>query len=154
MQSVELKSGAFSQGDAVPKQYTGDGENISPPLAWSEPPEGTKSWALICDDPDAPMGTWVHWVVFNLPADERELAENQPRDEKLSNGAAQGKNDFGDLGYGGPAPPKGKPHRYFFKLYAVDTSIDLKPGATKAELLKALEGHVLGHGELVGTYQR
>ena len=154
MQTVELKSGAFSHGDAVPRKYTGDGENISPPLAWSAPPEGTKSWALVCDDPDAPMGTWVHWVVFNLPADTRELAENQPKDEKLSNGALQGKNDFGDIGYGGPAPPKGKPHRYFFKLYAVDTSIDLKPGATKAELLMALEGHVLAHGELVGTYQR
>lgn len=154
MKTVELKSSAFAQGETIPKSHTGDGKNISPPLAWAEPPQGTKCWALICDDPDAPRGTWVHWVLFNLPGNTRELAEAVPMDKSLPNGAIQGKNDFGDIGYGGPAPPKGKPHRYFFKLYALDASLSLKPGATKAELLKAMDGHLLATGELMGKYQR
>jgi Raf kinase inhibitor-like YbhB/YbcL family protein len=154
MKNVELKSTAFANGEAIPKQHTGDGENVSPPLSWSTAPEGTKSWAMVCDDPDAPVGTWVHWVIFNLPPNTRELSERVPTGEKLASGAMQGKNDFGKHGYGGPAPPKGKPHRYFFKLYALDTLVDLKPGATKAQLLKAADGHVLGHGELMGKYQR
>lgn len=154
MQTIEIKSGAFTQGQAIPRQYTGDGKDLSPPLAWTKAPPGTASWALICDDPDAPVGTWVHWVLFNLPASARDLPEHVPTDKQLASGAIQGKNDFGNLGYGGPAPPKGKPHRYFFKLFALDRSLTLKPGATKAELLKAMEGHVLGHGELMGTYQR
>ena len=154
MQTIELKTSAFAQGETIPKQYTGDGKNGSPPLSWSAAPDETKSWAIICDDPDAPAGTWVHWVIFNLPADTRELPEHVPTDEQLTGGAIQGKNDFGDIGYDGPAPPKGKPHRYFFKLYALDAPLTLKPGATKAELLKAMDGHVLGHGELMGKYQR
>src|SRR6516165_8657122 len=132
--SIELTSKAFQPGAAIPKQYTGDGADRSPPLGWSDPPPGTKSLALICDDPDAPRGTWVHWVLFNLPAQTRELDEGVPTTETLPTGAKQGKNDFGNIGYGGPAPPKGKGHRYFFKLYALGVAVDLAPGATKTQL--------------------
>jgi Raf kinase inhibitor-like YbhB/YbcL family protein len=152
--SIQLSSTAFQPGETIPKQYTGDGADRSPPLHWSEPPSGTKSLALICDDPDAPRGTWVHWVLFNLPAQVRELAEGLPSTETLSIGAKQGKNDFGNMGYGGPAPPKGKPHRYFFKLYALDAALDLAPGATKAQLTDAMKGHILAEGQLVGKYGR
>ncbi len=152
--SMELTSTAFQPGGTIPKQYTGDGADRSPPLGWSEPPAGTKSLALICDDPDAPRGTWVHWVLFNLPGQARDLAEGVPTTDTLGDGAKQGKNDFGHIGYGGPAPPKGKPHRYFFKLYALDVAVDLPPGATKAQLLEAMKGHTLAEGQLVGTYGR
>jgi Raf kinase inhibitor-like YbhB/YbcL family protein len=152
--SIEVTSTAFKAGETIPKQYTGDGEDRSPPLRWSEPPSGTKSLAMICDDPDAPRGTWVHWVLFNLPAQARELEEGVPTTEALGNGAKQGKNDFGNIGYGGPAPPKGKPHRYFFKLYALDVALDLPSGATKAELEKAMKGHILAEGQLMGNYKR
>jgi Raf kinase inhibitor-like YbhB/YbcL family protein len=152
--SIEVTSTAFQQGMPIPKQYTADGADKSPPLRWSEPPSGTKSLALICDDPDAPRGTWVHWVFFNLPAQTRELEEGVPTTATLPSGANQGKNDFGNLGYGGPAPPKGKAHRYFFKLYALGAVPDLAPGATKAELENAMKGHILDQGQLMGTYQR
>ena len=153
--SIELTSTAFQPGTTIPKQYTGDGADQSPPLKWSEPPNGTQSLALICDDPDAPRGTWVHWVVFNLSVQIRELEEGLPTTAVLGNGAKQGKNDFGKIGYGGPAPPKGKPHRYFFKVYALDTALDLPPGATKAQqLMDAMKGHILAEGQLVGTYGR
>ena len=152
--SIELTSKAFQPGVTIPKQYTGDGADRSPPLGWSEPPSGTKSLALICDDPDAPRGTWVHWVLFNLPAQSRELEEGLPTTETLGNGAEQGKNDFGKIGYGGPAPPKGKPHRYFFKLYALDTRLNLRPGATRNQLLAAMKGHILAEGLLMGKYAR
>ncbi len=151
---ITVASPAFQSGATIPKQFTGDGDDKSPPLHWSEPPRGTKSLALICDDPDAPVGTWVHWVLYNLPAGTRELEEGVPTTETLNNGAKQGKNDFGKIGYGGPAPPKGKPHRYFFKLYALDRSVDLSPGATKAQLVKAMKGHILAEGQLVGRYGR
>lgn len=152
--SIELTSTAFQPGATIPKQYTGDGADHSPPLRWSEPPAGTRSLALICDDPDAPRGNWVHWVLFNLPGQTQELAEGVPTTETLGNGAKQGKNDFGKIGYGGPAPPKGKPHRYFFKLYALDGSVDLPAGATKAQLVEAMKGHILAEGQLVGHYGR
>jgi hypothetical protein len=152
--SIEFTSTAFQQGMAIPKQYTGDGADHSPPLRWSEPPPETKSIALIGDDPDAPRGTWVHWVLFNLPAQNRELEEGVPTTATLASGAKQGKNDFGNIGYGGPAPPKGKPHRYFFKLYALAVDVDLPPGATKAQLEDAMKGHILAEGQLMGTYQR
>lgn len=152
--SIEVKSTAFQQGMAIPKQYTGDGVDQSPPLSWSDPPSGTKSIALICDDPDAPRGTWVHWVLFNLPAQTRDLEENLPTTATLPSGAKQGKNDFGKIGYGGPAPPKGKSHRYFFKLYALAVAVDLAPGASKADLEDAMKGHILGEGQLMGTYKR
>ena len=152
--SIELTSPAFRHGTTIPKQFTGDGEDQSPPLRWSEPPSGTRSVALICDDPDAPRGTWVHWVLFNLPPQIHELEEGVPTTGTLPSGAKQGKNDFGNIGYGGPAPPKGKAHRYLFKLYALGVAVDLNPGATKAQLEAAMKGHILAEGQLMGTYRR
>jgi Raf kinase inhibitor-like YbhB/YbcL family protein len=151
---IELSCPAFQTGAAIPKLYTADGADKSPPLRWAEPPKGTQSIALICDDPDAPAGVWVHWVLWNLPAQSRELTEGVPTVETLASGARQGTNDFGKTGYGGPAPPKGKPHRYFFKLYALDTTLDAPPGATKAQLERAMKGHILAEGQLIGTYGR
>jgi len=150
---IKIASTAFDEGGLIPPKYTCDGADISPPLHWEDVPEGTKSIALICDDPDAPMGTWVHWVLFNLPAETRELAENIPPDRTLPNGARQGTSDFGRIGYGGPCPPSGT-HRYFFKIYALDAQIDLAAGAKKAQLLKAVEGHIIDQGQLIGKYKR
>jgi Raf kinase inhibitor-like YbhB/YbcL family protein len=152
--TIEITSTAFQPEEMIPKRYTGDGADQSPPLAWSNPPAGVKSLALICDDPDAPRGTWVHWVLFNLPAETRHLEEGVPTTETIASGAKQGKNDFGIIGYGGPAPPRGKPHRYYFKLYALDVSLELPAGATKSQVLDAMKGHVLAEGQLMGTYQR
>ena len=152
--SIIITSTAFEPETAIPKRYTGDCEDISPPLHWSEPPSGTKSIALICDDPDAPRHTWSHWVLFNLPPTVRELKEGVPTTATLDNGARQGKNDSGDLGYGGPAPPKGKPHRYYFKLYALDDVLNLPTGVKQDELEAAMTGHILDEGQLMGTYQR
>lgn len=152
--TFQLSSSAFGNGEQIPAIYTGDGADHSPPLAWSDQPAGTASFALVCDDPDAPRGTWVHWVLFNLPGNARELPQQLPTDGTLPGGARQGQNDFGRLGYGGPAPPRGRPHRYFFKLYALDARLDLPVGATKAQLLSAIEGHVLAEAQLLGTYQR
>jgi Raf kinase inhibitor-like YbhB/YbcL family protein len=152
--ALELSSKGFAQGQPIPAHYTGDGSDLSPPLAWRDPPEGTVSFALICDDPDAPRGTFTHWLLFNLPAQVRELSEGIPAEGTLPNGAAQGKNDFGKAGYGGPAPPPGKPHRYYFKLFALGKRLDLKPGTTKAQLQKAMEGHILAEATLMGTYGR
>ena len=150
---IKITSSAFEEGGLIPPKYTCDGADISPPLQWDAVPEGTGSIALISDDPDAPMGTWVHWVLFNLPADTKELAENIPADRALPNGAKQGTSDFGRIGYGGPCPPSGT-HRYFFKIYALDTQLDLAADAKKPELLKAMEGHILGQGQLIGKYKR
>ncbi len=152
--TIELTSPAFGDGEAIPGRYTADGDDVSPPLRWGEPPAGTRYFALVCDDPDAPRRTWVHWVLYDLPADARGLDEAVPAEATLPNGARQGKNDFRKVGYGGPAPPPGKPHRYFFKLYALDAPSGLSPSATKAQLLAAVEGHVLGEGQLVGRYGR
>lgn len=152
--TIELTSPAFQAGETIPRQYTGDGADISPPLAWSDPPAETQSLALICDDPDAPRGTWVHWVLFNLPPDSRGLPENVPTFAILEKQARQGRNDFGKIGYGGPAPPRGKPHRYFFKLYALDAVLPLTAGASKTQLLATMEGHILAEGQLMGKYQR
>jgi Raf kinase inhibitor-like YbhB/YbcL family protein len=151
--SIEVTSPAFQQGMPIPNQYTGYGTDQSPPLRWSEPPSGTKSIALIVDDPDAPHGTWVHWVLFNLPAQTRELEEGVPATATLPSGAKQGKNDFGNFGFGGPKPKGTAAHHYFFKLYALGTALDLAPGATKAELETAMKGHILDQGQLMGTYQ-
>ncbi|UCD71713.1 MAG: YbhB/YbcL family Raf kinase inhibitor-like protein [Syntrophobacterales bacterium] len=150
---IKITSTAFEEGGMIPKQYTCDGPDISPPLAWGDVPEETKSLALICDDPDAPMGTWVHWVLFNIPADTRELPENVPLQKRLANGAIHGMNDFRKIGYGGPCPPGGT-HRYSFKLYALGTEINLEAGITKSELLEAMEGHILAQGQLMGRYRR
>ena len=150
---IKITSSAFAEGGMIPAKYTCDGADVSPPLQWDAVPEGTKTIALINDDPDAPMGTWVHWVILNIPADVKELAENIPTDKTLSNGAKQGTNDFGKIGYGGPCPPGGT-HRYFFKLYALNSEIDLDAGADKEQLVKAMEGHILGKGQLIGKYKR
>lgn len=141
-------------GRPTPIQYTGDGADVSPPLQWSGAPPGTKSFALICDDPDAPRGTWVHWVLYVLPASTRNLPERLPTNDTLPNGVKQGLTDFKRTGYGGPCPPTGNPHRYFFKLYALDTELELEPRATKQQLLKAMQGHILAEASLMGEYQR
>jgi Raf kinase inhibitor-like YbhB/YbcL family protein len=152
---ILVTSKSFMFGQRLPDEYTCQGKNISPHLAWANVPQETKSFAIICDDPDAPAGTWVHWVIFNIPAMILDLAQGMPASETLSNGARQGKNDFGRIGYGGACPPKGHgDHRYFFKVYALDTILDKEPGITKAELEKAMNGHVLADGQLMGTYSR
>jgi len=150
---INITSSAFEDGGLIPAKHTCDGADVSPPLQWDAVPEDTKSIALICDDPDAPMGTWVHWVLFNLPAETNELAENIPADKILPNGTRQGVSDFGRIGYGGPCPPSGT-HRYFFKIYALDTEIGVEAGANKRQLLKTMEGHILGQGQLIGKYKR
>ncbi|OQX51278.1 MAG: phosphatidylethanolamine-binding protein [Candidatus Aminicenantes bacterium 4484_214] len=151
--SLELKSPVFEEGGWIPEKYTCDGENVSPPLEWNGLPDGTASLALICDDPDAPMGTWVHWVVFNIPPETNGLPENVPPERELRQGGRQGINDFRKIGYGGPCPPGGT-HRYYFKLYALDCSIDLLAGITKDNLVAAMEGHILEQAILMGRYSR
>jgi Raf kinase inhibitor-like YbhB/YbcL family protein len=150
--SIKLTSSAWQEGGMIPAQYTCDGQNISPPLAWSDVPNDAKTLALIADDPDAPRGTWVHWVVYNLPAATKELPEGVPAQETAA-GGRQGKNDFGKLGYGGPCPPSGT-HRYYFKLYALNTELSLPSSATKQDLLKAMYGHILDEGQLMGRYKK
>lgn len=150
---MEIKSSAFKEGALIPAKYTCDNIDVSPPLEWSKGPAETKTFALICDDPDAPMGTYVHWVIFNIPGDIKELAENVPGTDRLKNGARQGKNDFGKTGYGGPCPPGGT-HRYYFKLYALDKELDSVQGITKKDLLKEMAGHVLAEAQLMGRYKR
>lgn len=152
--AFSLTSNAFDPGGIVPKKYTCDGPDLSPGLKWTDPPPVTKSFALIMDDPDAPVGTWVHWVLYNLPPETRELHEALPTSEKLPNGALQGTNDFGKTGYGGPCPPKGPAHRYFFKLYALDTMLNLGAKATKQDVEKAMKGHLLAEAQLMGKYGR
>ena len=150
---MKIESTAFTDGQPVPQKYTCQGADVSPALTWSGAPPNAKSFALITDDPDAPVGTWVHWVFYNLPAQAHALPEGVAKTESAENGL-QGKNDFKKIGYNGPCPPPGKPHRYYFRLYALDTALDLKAGATKAEVERAMLGHVLAHAELMGTYQR
>jgi Raf kinase inhibitor-like YbhB/YbcL family protein len=152
--TIKLTSPAFTEGEAIPAKFTCDGSNVSPALEWTDAPAGTKSLALICDDPDAPIGTWVHWVLYGLSPARNRLPEGVPADETLEDGASQGKNDFKKIGYGGPCPPGGKPHRYFFKLYALDVEPDLKPGASKKDVEKAMKGHILAQGQLMGRYRR
>jgi len=158
--TIPLTSRVFGPGETIPKRFTGDGSDFSPPLAWSvrNLPEGTKELALICDDPDAPRPRpWVHWVLYRIPADCGALCENVPNTEALDSpqGAVQGRNSWGNFGYGGPAPPRDHGlHHYHFTLYALDAELAVRPGLTKDELLAAMKGHVLATGELVGTYQR
>jgi Raf kinase inhibitor-like YbhB/YbcL family protein len=151
--SIEITSNAFTQGQPIPAKYTCTGENISPALSWGEPPAGTQSFALIMDDPDAPGGTWVHWVLFNIPASARSLPEAFPKDKTLPDGSMSGNSSFGGPGYGGPCPPSGT-HRYFFKLYALDEMPAISAGANKGELEKAMVGHILAQGELMGTFSK
>ena len=151
--SIKLTSTAFKEGEPVPPQYTCDGVNVSPSLEWSGVPKSAKTLVIFADDPDAPAGTWVHWVLYNLPADNIGMVENLPATDELRAGGFQGKNDFGKIGYGGPCPPS-ETHRYFFKIYALDSELPLKAGATKAEVEKAMEGHVVTQGQLMGMYQK
>ena len=141
-------------GVVIPPEYSGAGRNVSPPLTWSAVPAHTRSIAVLCDDPDAPVGDWVHWVAFNIPAGARGLAAGVPRAAKLPDGTVQGLNDYNRNGYDGPCPPPGKPHRYFYKVFALDSVLALGPGARKKDLLKAIEGHVLARGQWWGTFQR
>ncbi len=152
--ALQLTSTAFQPGAAIPKKFTCDGPDASPALAWKDAPAGTQSFALIMDDPDAPAGTWVHWVLYELPPGVSELAEGVPKTEELQNGGRQGRNDFRKIGYGGPCPPPGPAHRYLFKLYALDAKTGLRSGGTKAEVEKAMRGHILAQAELVGRYGR
>ena len=150
-----LTSTAFRDGAAIPVKHTCDGGDVSPPLAWSGAPAGTRCFALIADDPDAPAGSWVHWVVYNLPAAVSELPENVAKVEALDlAGARQGRNDFRRPGYGGPCPPPGPAHRYFFTLYALDAPLTLKAGAQSKDVGTAMQGRVLGSAQLLGTYAR
>jgi Raf kinase inhibitor-like YbhB/YbcL family protein len=151
---MKICSLAFANGDSIPQRHTCEGEDVSPALSWEEVPEGTGSLALICDDPDAPMGTWVHWVVFNIPPEADGLPEGIAADARVGGGAVQARNSWKRSGYGGPCPPPGKPHRYFFKLYALQDTLDLDSTATKGSLEKAMKGQVLAEAELMGTYQR
>lgn len=156
--NLEVTSTAFEGGQDIPAEYTADGEDKSPSIWWSNVPENAEQLVLICDDPDAPRDKpWVHWVLYGVSALLDGMPEGLPAEGELSfpPGARQGRNDFGNLGYGGPAPPRGHgTHHYHFHLYAVDTELDLGPGATKEEVLEAIEGHVVGQGEIIGTYER
>jgi Raf kinase inhibitor-like YbhB/YbcL family protein len=173
---LQVTSTAFAEGQTIPDKYTGQGDDVSPPLQWTPAPSDTKSLALICEDPDAPVGTFTHWVIYNVPATylaenipqnptpgnprvfgttlKTSVSESIPKVPTLADGTEQGKNDFGNIGYNGPSPPPGKLHHYYFRLYALDTVLNLDPGASKSDLLAAMQGHVVGQGELMGTYQR
>jgi len=153
VKTMKLESSAFKANGFIPGKYTCDGEDISPPLSWDEPPSGTQSLALIVDDPDAPGGIFVHWVLYDIPGTVRQLTAEIAAVSTLPNGGIQGKNDFGKFGYGGPCPPSGT-HRYFFKLYALDKKLGLEPGATKAQIVAAMDGHILAIAQLIGRYQR
>jgi Raf kinase inhibitor-like YbhB/YbcL family protein len=149
-----LSSPCLEENGTIDEKYTCDGADVSIPLNWSDPPDGTKSFALIVDDPDAPSGTWVHWVLYDLPAEARGLAEAIPTKRALDNGAKQGVNDFRKVGYGGPCPPGGSPHRYVFTLYALNRKVELEAGLRKPDLLRAIRGHVLAQAQLIGVYKR
>lgn len=150
---ISVTSSAFKDGDMIPRKYTCDGDEISPPIDWSGIPADARSVAIISDDPDAPTGTWVHWVIFNIPSEVKGLPENVPSKESLDDGTTQGINSSHKIGYDGPCPPSGV-HRYYFKVYALDTKLSLKPGATKKALEDAMKDHVLSEGQLMGRYKR
>lgn len=149
---MEITSDAFADGEDMPAQYTGVGIDISPELKWTDIPEGTQSFVLIMDDPDAPLGTWVHWVVYDIPAGASGLKKNLPKAGKLDDGTTQGVTSFRTIGYGGPHPPPGAPHRYVFKLYALDAPLKLSQGASKEEVTRAMKGRVLAEATLTGMF--
>jgi Raf kinase inhibitor-like YbhB/YbcL family protein len=153
MATFQLKTSAFSNGGVIPSKFTCDAADVSPALSWNDPPAGTKSFALIMDDPDARAGTWVHWVLYDLSASVRELPEGVPKTKDLEIGARQGSNDFRRIGYGGPCPPRGTTHRYSFRLYALDRHTQLPAGAAKSDLEHAMKGHILAQSELIGRFQ-
>jgi Raf kinase inhibitor-like YbhB/YbcL family protein len=150
----KLTSKNFTEGESIPREHTCDGADASPELSWENPPDGTRSFAIICEDPDAPGGTWIHWVIWAIPAKAAGMPEGVPPESVLSNGAKQGTTDFGTIGYGGPCPPAGKPHRYTFQIYALDNITGLEPGADERQLIKAMKGHVIAETRLMGTYGR
>jgi len=152
--TLSLSSPIFQEGEDIPITYTCDGQDISPPLTWDEPPSETQSFTLIIDDPDAPGGVFTHWLLFNLPADTRELPEAVPPNNELTSGALQGKNSLGQIGYGGPCPPSGSAHHYRFTIYALDQPLDLTAGASRKQVIDAITGHILARGQLIGMYQR
>ncbi|HEX5417509.1 MAG TPA: YbhB/YbcL family Raf kinase inhibitor-like protein [Chloroflexota bacterium] len=152
--SFRLTSSAFAADELIPKRFTCDGADQSPPLAWSDPPAGTRSLALIVEDPDAPGGTFIHWVIYYLSFDKNELPAGVPKQAELPDGARQGRNSFRRVGYGGPCPPPGTPHHYHFRLFALDAPSALTPGASASELRSAMNGHVVGEAELIGLYGR
>jgi len=160
LMALEMKSSAFSNNKEIPKKFTCDGADVSPALSWTNSPQGTRSFALVMDDPDAPPGTWVHWVLYDLPSNISTLQDNIPKKETLPSGAKQGlcwgvaDDEFDRVGYYGPCPPPGKPHRYFFKLYALDKVLGLPPKSTKSQLVHAMEGHIIAQSELIGLYKR
>lgn len=152
---IKLYSSAFKDGSFIPPKYTCEGANVSPQLHWNEISKDVKSFALIVDDPDAPSGDFVHWVIYNIPGNVRELHEDITPSRNISDKVLLGTNSFGRIGYGGPCPPPGKPHRYFFKIYALDTLLHhVESGATKAQLLKEMQGHIIAEGQLMGKYKR
>jgi Raf kinase inhibitor-like YbhB/YbcL family protein len=151
--AINVKSTAFTEGGMIPRKYTCDGPDISPQLGLEEIPANARSMALICDDPDAPVGTWVHWVLYDWPIKDSTIPEGVPAEKELANGAKQGTNDFRRIGYGGPCPPGGT-HRYFFKVYALDSMLKLGPGLTKSKLIEAMKGHILAEGQIMGKYKR
>lgn len=151
---LTVSSTSFPAGTEIPKQFTCAGEDISPQLSWSGAPSSVQAFALIADDPDAPAGTWTHWVLYDLPSSTTSLNEGLSKSEQLPDGSKQGRNDFRRVGYNGPCPPAGKPHRYFFKVYALDQKLNIKPGAARNEIEKSMRGHILAQGEYTGTYKR
>jgi Raf kinase inhibitor-like YbhB/YbcL family protein len=152
--TLRLASSSLSEGQPIPEKYTCQGRNFSPALNWSAGPQGTKTYAVTCVDPDAPAGIWTHWVIYNLPDNVTELPENISKVEAPPSGGRQIRNSFKKIGYDGPCPPKGNAHRYIFKVYALDDSLNLKPKDTRADFERAINGHVLSQGQLTGTYQR
>jgi len=150
----QIASTAFSPGEMIPKKFTCDDADLSPALTWTDAPSGTQNFALVMEDPDAPVGLWIHWVIYGLSGDAHELVEGLPKQDQLPGGIKQGRNSFGKIGYGGPCPPPGKPHRYIFRLYALDTKLDLTAKGAKADLERAMKGHILAQSELIGKYGR
>ena len=152
--TFRIESSAFKNGRNIPEKYSCDGKNISPPLIWKDAPEGSRSFAIICDDPDASLMTWTHWVVYNIPSTMDTLQEGIPKTETLANGTTQGMNSGRRIGYAGPCPPGGKAHRFFFKIFALDADLDLRPGASKKQLEEAMRRHILAQAEIMGMYAR
>jgi Raf kinase inhibitor-like YbhB/YbcL family protein len=152
--AMKVTSSAFGSGAMIPQQYTCKGDDVSPALEWSGAPAKAVSFAIIMDDPDAPRGTWVHWVLWNVPASAHSLPQGVPKSEQLDDGARQGRNSNGNVGYNGPCPPMGQTHRYFFRVYALDTKLDLAAGAERADLDAAMKGHVLAEGEYMGKFHK
>jgi Raf kinase inhibitor-like YbhB/YbcL family protein len=150
--ALNLSSASFQADGDIPAKFTCDAQGVSPALQWDAPPAETRSFALIADDPDAPTKTMVHWVLYDVPADARSLPEGMAKDARLPDGSRQGTNDHGTIGYSGPCPPRGVTHHYFFKLYALDSTIDLQPAAGKEDLEQAMEGHILAESQLIGRF--